>query len=196
MALSQSSSGPGRKLHFITHITPHTKCQIQQNKTEDSGTQLMWEKTRGSTKGNTRQVSKRGAHMRNRNENRLERAEEKLKFTRGAPKQENRRASGIGVVGKKLGVSRMQGKIGVSRGNAMQVGNRNPNLFIHFPNRNSWNEITHHSLFLVNIGSRSRSLSRYAQSGSRSMSPCTAMAEFTFSLRYSGRGHSLLETQW
>jgi hypothetical protein len=94
----------------------------------------MWEKTWGSAKGNTRRVSKRGAHTRNRNENRLERVEEKLKFTRGAPNQENRRASDIGVVGKKLGVSQMQGKIGVSRGNTMQVGKRSPNLFIHFPN--------------------------------------------------------------
>ena len=63
---------------------------------------------------------------------------------------------------------------------------RSPNLFIHFPNRNSQNEITHHSLFLVNIGSRSRSLSPYAHSGSRSMSPCTAVAEVTFSLQCSG----------
>jgi hypothetical protein len=50
MALGQSSSGPGRQLHFITHITPRTKCQIQQNKIEESGTQLMWGKTRVSPK--------------------------------------------------------------------------------------------------------------------------------------------------
>ena len=46
------------------------------------------------------------------------------KFARGAPNQENRRASDTGVVGEKLRVSRMQGKIGVSRGNARQVGKR------------------------------------------------------------------------
>ena len=134
--------------------------------------------------------------MKNRNENRLENAKEKLKFKRGAPNQENQRVNETGVVGKKLGVSRMQGKIGVSRGNATQVGKRSPNLFIHFPNRNSRNEITHHSLFLVNIGSRSRSLSPYAHSGSRSMSPCTVVVEFTFSLCRSGRGHFLLAMQW
>jgi hypothetical protein len=86
----------------------------------------------------------------------------------------------------------MQGKIGVSRGNTMQVGKRSPNLFIHFPNWNSQNEITHQSLFLVNIRLRLRSLSPYTCSGSRSMSPCTAIAEFTFSLHRSGRGHFLL----
>jgi len=68
----------------------------------------MWEKTWGSAKGNTRRVSKRGTHTRNHNENMLENAEEKNKFARGAPNQENRRASDTGVVGKKLGVSRMQ----------------------------------------------------------------------------------------
>jgi hypothetical protein len=186
MTLSQSSSGPSRKFHFINHITPHTKCQIQKNETEDSGTQLMWEKTRGYAKGNTRRVSKRGAHMRNHNKNRVEHAEEKLKFARGAPNQENRIERDTVVVGKKLGVSQMQGKIGVSGGNTTEVGKRSPNLFIHFPNRNSWNEIAHHSLFLVNIVLRSWSLSPYTRSGSRSMSPCTTVAEFTFSLCRSG----------
>jgi hypothetical protein len=181
MALSQSSSGPGRQLHFITHITPRTKCQIQQNKTEESGTQLMWEKTRGSTKGNTRRVSKRGAHTRNRNENRLERRGKTQVRKRGTqprkPKSQRHRCGGKKTWGFPNAI-------------------RSPNLFIHFPNRNSRNEITHHSLFLVNIGSRSRSLSPYACSGSRSMSPCTAVAEFTFSLHRSGRGHFLLATQW
>jgi hypothetical protein len=57
------------------------------------------------------------------------------KFARGAPKgkpcwqeehptNKTERASGIGAVGKNIGVSRMQGKLGVSRGNARQAGKR------------------------------------------------------------------------
>jgi hypothetical protein len=50
----------------ILSLTSPLARNAKSNKTklEESGTQLMWEKTRTSAKGNTKRVSKRGAHLR------------------------------------------------------------------------------------------------------------------------------------